>query len=59
MLIPSGKVGVDSFKVCGATDFDTIITDWDCVEEQIAAIEDKGIRVTVVEESDGSGTEAT
>lgn len=60
LLIPSGKVGVDSFiKVCDVTAFDTIITDWDCVEEQIAAIEDKGIRVMVLEEPDGSGTEAT
>lgn len=51
LLIPSGKVGTDSFiKVCEAESFDTIITDWDCSEEQIAAFEEKGIKVVVVEE---------
>lgn len=52
LLIPSNKVGVNSFiKVCDAEAFDSVITDWDCVEDQIAALEDKGISVTVVEES--------
>ncbi len=51
LLIPSGKVGTDSFiKVCEAESFDTIITDWDCSEEQIAAFEEKGIKVVVVEQ---------
>lgn len=51
LLIPSAKVGVDSFiKVCGAEAFDTIITDWECVEEQIAAIEEKDVKVVVLEE---------
>lgn len=51
LLIPSGKVGTDSFiKVCEAERFDTIITDWDCSEEQISAFEEKGIKVMVVEE---------
>ena len=50
--MPSTKVGVDSFvKVCGVDAFDTIITDWDCVEDQIAAIEEKGVEVIVVEEA--------
>ena len=44
------KIGVDSFiKVCDVNVFDLIITDWDCVEDQIAAIEEKGVEVTVVE----------
>lgn len=30
--------------------FDSIITDWDCVEDQIAAIEERGVEITVVEE---------
>ena len=52
LLMPSAKVGVDSFvKVCGVDVFDTIITDWDCVEDQIAAIEEKGVEVIVVEEA--------
>ena len=51
LLIPGAKIGVDSFiKVCDAEAFDGIITDWDCVEDQAAALEEKGIRVTVVEE---------
>lgn len=51
LLIPNTKVGVNSFiKVCEADVFDSVITDWDCVEDQITALEDKGINVTVVEE---------
>ena len=50
--MPSSKIGVDSFiKVCDIDAFHSIITDWDCVEDDIAAIEEKGIEVTVVEES--------
>ncbi|MBO4889292.1 MAG: DeoR/GlpR transcriptional regulator [Firmicutes bacterium] len=50
LLIPGAKVGVDSFiKVCEAEKFDEIITDWDCLEEQICSLEDKEIKVTVVE----------
>lgn len=52
LLMPSAKVGVDSFvKVCGVEAFDSIITDWDCVEDQIVAIEEKGVEVIVVEEA--------
>lgn len=52
LLIPSAKVGVDSFvKVCDAEVFDSIITDWECVEDQIVAIEEKGVEVIVVEEA--------
>ena len=50
LIIPSSKVGVDSFiKVCDADAFDCIITDWDCAEDQMAAMEEKGIEITVVE----------
>lgn len=53
LLMPSAKVGVNSFiQVCAADVFDCVITDWDCVEDQIAALEDQGIRVVVVEEPD-------
>lgn len=52
LLMPSSKVGVDSFvKVCEVDEFDSIITDWDCVEDQISAIEEKGVEVIVVEEA--------
>lgn len=51
LLMPSSKIGVDSFiKVCDVETFDYMITDWECVEEQISAIEDKGVNVVVVEE---------
>jgi len=52
LLIPGAKVGVDSFiKVCEADTFDSIITDWECVEDQITVLEEKGVEVTVVEEA--------
>lgn len=52
LLIPGIKTGVNSFiKVCDIDAFDSIITDWDCTEEQITAIEEKGVKITVVEES--------
>ena len=52
LLLASSKIGVNSFvKVCNANEFDTIITDWDCAEEQIAALEDTGVKVIVAEES--------
>lgn len=51
LLIPGSKIGVDSFiKVCDVDMFDSIITDWDCVEDQISAMEEKGVEITVVEE---------
>ena len=51
LIIPGSKIGGDSFiKVCDIDAFDSIITDWDCVEDQIAAIKEKGIDITVVEE---------
>ena len=50
LLIPSAKVGIDSFiKVCDATVFDEIITDWDCVDDQINALGELGVDVTVVD----------
>lgn len=52
LLMPSSKIGVNSFvKVCDVNEFNTVITDWDCAEEQITALEDTGIRVIVAEES--------
>lgn len=51
LLLPSSKIGTNSFiKVCDADTFDTIITDWDCLEEHITALEEKGIEMVVVEE---------
>ena len=51
LLMPGTKIGVDSFiKVCDAGAFDMVITDWECVEEHIAALEDRGVQVCVAEE---------
>lgn len=51
LLMPSSKIGVNSFvKVCDADIFDTVITDWDCAEEQISALEDTGVKVIVAGE---------
>lgn len=58
LVLPSSKIGIDSFiKVCDVDAFDFIITDWDCAEDQIAAIEEKGVKVMVVEEPQ-NGTRA-
>lgn len=51
LLMPSTKIGADAFvKVCDAGAFDEVITDWDCAEDQILALEEQGVTVTVVEE---------
>ena len=51
LLIQSSKVGVNSFvKVCGANEFNMVITDCDCAEEQITALEATGVKVIVAEE---------
>ena len=53
LLMPSGKIGVDSFlKVCDAEQFDTIITDWECLEEQAARLRETGTEVIIVENTD-------
>lgn len=53
VLMPAGKVGADAFvKVCDAAAFDLLITDWDCVEDELERIRDQGVEVLVVEEGD-------
>jgi len=53
LLMPGKKIGADSFiKVCEASCFRRVITDWDCLEEQVTQLRDIGIEVTVVEERD-------
>ena len=49
LLMPSQKIGTDAFvKVCDASAFDALITDWDCVEDELLRLEEKGVQVTVV-----------
>ena len=50
LLMPSQKVGTDAFvRVCDAGAFSALITDWDCVEDELAKLEEKGVAVTVVD----------
>ncbi len=52
LLMPGVKIGTDAFiKVCDADAFDCVITDWECVDEQMSQLADKGINVISVEES--------
>ena len=51
LLMPSRKIGHNSFiKVCEASEFDTVITDWDAPAEELEKLKDQGLDVTVVEE---------
>lgn len=51
LLITSKKIGVNSFiKVCEANAFDTIITDWECINEHLNEFNDLGIETVIVEE---------
>ncbi len=52
LLLPSQKIGADSFiNVCDIEKFDLLITDWDCAEEELAKIEEKGTEVFVVQQA--------
>ncbi len=51
LLMPAQKVGTDAFvKVCDAADFNVLITDWDCVEDELIRLEEAGVNVTVVQQ---------
>lgn len=50
LLMPHQKIGMDAFvKVCDAAAFDALITDWDCVEDELTKLEELGVSVTVVD----------
>ncbi len=50
LLMPNQKIGYKAFiRVCGTGEFDTLITDWDAVEDELAKIEELGVEVIVVE----------
>lgn len=52
LLMPSHKIGTDAFvKVCDAREFHSLITDWDCVEDELMKLEELGVEVTVVTEN--------
>ena len=49
LLLPSAKIGTNAFiKVCDTEKFDLLITDWDCVEEEVTKLEEKGVEVFIV-----------
>lgn len=50
LMMPNQKVGFKAFiKVCEVNKFDTLITDWDALEEELIRIEETGVEVIVVE----------
>lgn len=50
LMMPNQKIGFKAFiKVCDANKFDTLITDWDAVEDELNKIEEAGVQVIVVE----------
>jgi DeoR/GlpR family transcriptional regulator of sugar metabolism len=50
LLMPSQKIGFKAFiKVCDVNMFDTLVTDWDTLEEELVKIQETGIDVIVVE----------
>ena len=54
LMMPNVKVGYKAFlKVCDADRFDIMITDWDCVEDEIKKLEDLGVKVIVVPNPEG------
>lgn len=50
LMLPAQKIGFQAFiKVCDANQFDTLVTDWDAVEDELSKIEDAGVQVIVVD----------
>lgn len=51
LLIPGKKIGENSFiKVCDVENFDCIITDGECDEEELKALGELGVEILVTEE---------
>ncbi len=51
LLMPGVKIGVQAFiRVCSIERFDTLVTDWEAVEDELSRIEEKGVEVLVQEE---------
>ncbi len=49
LLLPGTKVGTNAFvKVANAADFDTLITDWECLDEHVTALREIGLEVVTV-----------
>lgn len=51
LMMPNHKVGCKAFmKVCDASEFDVLISDWDCLEEELTQLEELGVEVILVKE---------
>lgn len=51
-LFPNQKIGHNSFlKDVAATKINTLITDWDAVEDELSKSEELGVQVIVVEKT--------
>ena len=49
-LYPAEKIGIDSIvSICPASRLNTIITDWDALEEDLKAFDELGINIDIVE----------
>jgi len=50
LMMPHQKIGFNTFiKVCDADVFDTLITDWGAVEDELNKIEDAGVQVIIAD----------
>jgi len=50
LLMTCQKIGFKDFiKVCETNKFDTLITDWDAVDDELIKIEETGVKVIVVD----------
>lgn len=59
LMMPNAKVGFKAFiKVCDANKFDTLITDWDAVEDELNKLEETGINAIVVEREQPSSSDS-
>lgn len=53
LLMPNQKIGFKAFiKVCDINRFDTLITDWDALEEELVKIQEAGVDVIVIEKEE-------
>lgn len=50
LMMPNQKIGFKAFiKVCDTGKFDTLVTDWDAVEDELNKFEDAGVQVIVAD----------
>lgn len=55
LMMPNQKVGCKAFmKVCNTSEFDVLISDWDCLEEELNKIEELGVEIVLAKEPEAS-----